>query len=167
MLCELHPFHILQYEDTESPAFLWIPIISCKASQIMASSSREVRVYKGSCHCAATKFSVKAPTITSASSCNCSICTKHGSLFIYPTDRDFKFERVGPMTEYRFGKKTLGHKVSPIDGKPYTKAFVCSFRPMTTPAESSQFCSECGCLVMVTKGKRKEIAALNVSSRFF
>lgn len=75
----------------------------------------EVRVYNGSCHCEATKFSVKAPIITAASSCNCSICSKHGSLFIYPAKRDFVIELEGPLTEYRFGKKTLGHKVSSAD----------------------------------------------------
>lgn len=83
-----------------------------KTPHIMATPDSEVRVYQGSCHCAATKFSVKAPTITTASSCNCSICTKNGSLFIYPTDKDFVFELEGPLTEYRFGQKTLGHRVS-------------------------------------------------------
>jgi hypothetical protein len=95
----------------DSGDFIPFNTISHKALHIMASS-REVRVYKGSCHCTATKFSVKAPTIVSASSCNCSICSKNGSLFIYPTPKDFVFELEGPLTEYRFGKKTLGHKVS-------------------------------------------------------
>jgi hypothetical protein len=98
--------------DTSRTAVFPLHYYPHKIPPIMAPPNSEVRVYKGSCHCAATKFSVKAPTITDASSCNCSICTKNGSLFIYPTDKYFVFEFQGPLTEYRFGQKTFGHKVS-------------------------------------------------------
>lgn len=77
-----------------------------------SSTSAADKAYQGSCHCAATKFSVKAPTELIPSSCDCSICSKNGSLFIYPTKRDFVIELEGPLTEYQFGKKTLGHNVS-------------------------------------------------------
>ncbi len=75
----------------------------------------EMITYQGSCHCAAIKFSVDAPPITTASSCNCSICSKNGSLFIYPTTKDFVLEHGESLEEYRFGRKTLGHNVSHPD----------------------------------------------------
>ncbi|KAF7332707.1 Glutathione-dependent formaldehyde-activating [Mycena kentingensis (nom. inval.)] len=61
-------------------------------------------VYHGSCHCGAVRFAVQLDTkISTAKECNCSICWRDGSLWIYPpTERITWSGRPESVTEYTF-----------------------------------------------------------------
>ncbi|MCJ1389320.1 hypothetical protein MMC18_002176 [Xylographa bjoerkii] len=78
-----------------------------------------LRTYYGNCHCAAFKFSLKVPEITSASTCNCSICSKKGYLWLYPPKEAFEIERgEGSLAEYHSANKAFTHKFCSTCGTP-------------------------------------------------
>jgi len=56
----------------------------------------ELTTYPGNCHCGAYRFTVSMPTIEAANSCNCSLCRKTGSLWIFPEQRDITVTYGGP-----------------------------------------------------------------------
>lgn len=59
---------------------------------------------QGSCHCGAVKLDVeRAPT--EATSCNCSICRRLGTLWAYYAPASVTV--TGPTTTYRWGDKTI------------------------------------------------------------
>jgi len=47
-------------------------------------------IYKGSCHCGAVTYEVKAPEVLEVTECNCSICSKSGLLHLIVDKEDFK-----------------------------------------------------------------------------
>ncbi|KAI9888101.1 MAG: hypothetical protein M1823_000036 [Watsoniomyces obsoletus] len=52
------------------------------------------KTYEGSCHCAQTKLTAKvSPALEDQKvvSCNCSICSRNGYLFVYVDDGDVTF----------------------------------------------------------------------------
>ncbi|MCJ1396956.1 hypothetical protein MMC11_000148 [Xylographa trunciseda] len=99
-----------------------------------------VKIYHGNCHCAAFKFALKVPEITSAHTCNCSICYKKGYLWLYPPTEAFTIERgEGSLTEYHSADKAFIHKVR------RTQSGIAQSL-MTHP----QFCPTCGTPVMAT-----------------
>ncbi|MCJ1316677.1 hypothetical protein MMC15_001998, partial [Xylographa vitiligo] len=70
-----------------------------------------LKTYYGNCHCAAFKFSLTVPEITNAQTCNCSICSRKGYLWLYPPKEAFTVERgEGSLTEYRWANKACTHK---------------------------------------------------------
>ena len=72
----------------------------------------DLKIYKGNCHCAAFKFSIQIPELTSVTECNCSICFKKGYKWIFPSDGSLVVENgKGSLTSYKFGKRQLVHKV--------------------------------------------------------
>ncbi|KAI0200154.1 glutathione-dependent formaldehyde-activating, GFA [Astrocystis sublimbata] len=83
------------------------------------SSSISIQTYHANCHCGLVTFSVRLPDIASSKivSCNCSICTKNGYLFVYPKREDVEF-RTGElqMKSYRFGQAKKAHKFCPMCG---------------------------------------------------
>lgn len=109
---------------------------STRQSKRSKMSSDQSHSYAGSCHCGETKFTVTVAPITKATACNCSLCSKQATLFIYPPSKAINFQKQDSLIEYRFGKKSLGH----------------------------HFCGQCGCKVAVSRGKaRPEWRAINVS----
>lgn len=75
------------------------------------------KTIEGSCHCGAVRWSHDGPP-ESATACNCTICRRHGALWIY----DFDGERIhvsGPTNVYVWGSRSLGF----------------------------HFCATCGCVV--------------------
>jgi len=47
-------------------------------------------IHKGSCHCGAVSFEVKAPADLQVTDCNCSICSKSGMLHLIVNKDDFR-----------------------------------------------------------------------------
>ncbi len=66
--------------------------------------------YKGSCHCGAIHFSFEAEPITRGVRCNCSFCSKRGTLIHLVPGEHFKTEiREGKLGSYQFGRKQAKH----------------------------------------------------------
>ncbi|MCJ1283673.1 hypothetical protein MMC26_003004 [Xylographa opegraphella] len=77
------------------------------------------KTYCGNCHCAAFKFSLTVPKITSVQTCNCSICSKKGYLWVYPRKEAFTIERgEDALAEYHSASKAFTHKFCPTCGTP-------------------------------------------------
>ncbi|KAJ7453678.1 Mss4-like protein [Mycena galericulata] len=73
--------------------------------------------YRGNCHCGAFKFTFKAPTLTQAVACNCSICYKNGYLWGFPKDLVIiKGDVDSTLRTYEFGKRMMVHKFCPTCG---------------------------------------------------
>jgi len=69
----------------------------------------ESTTYTGGCHCGAVKFAVTLQLGT-AITCNCSICSKTGSLLAFAPASAFKLSSgQDALTDYQFGKKRLHH----------------------------------------------------------
>lgn len=69
---------------------------------------------QGNCHCGAFKFEMTAPEIRKAQSCNCSLCSKKGYLWIFPQRDQFKVHVVlgnEVLKGYEFGSFAVSHKV--------------------------------------------------------
>ena len=78
----------------------------------MAESTPELKTYYGNCHCAAFKFHIKVPEITSLMVCNCSICSRQGYKWVFPGKGGFVIEKGdGTLKTYEFGPKKMGHQV--------------------------------------------------------
>ncbi|KAJ7510718.1 Mss4-like protein [Mycena galericulata] len=89
------------------------------------SESTQLIDYRGNCHCGAFKFVFRAPALTKAFPCNCSICYKNGYLWTFPygstwnTTRDLdivKGDVDRTLKSYEFGKRTMAHKFCPTCG---------------------------------------------------
>ncbi|MFK7872675.1 MAG: GFA family protein [Oligoflexales bacterium] len=67
-------------------------------------------LFKGRCHCGEVAFQFETE-ITSLLECNCTICHKLGSLWIFIPASSVHFEKEKVrMSEYQFGQKKLTHK---------------------------------------------------------
>ncbi|KAK0388117.1 hypothetical protein NLU13_4361 [Sarocladium strictum] len=75
--------------------------------------------YRGNCHCGLVKLSATLPDIRRGKvvSCNCSICTKNGYLFVYPKVGDVVMHSgEDSLTSYRFGGAKKQHKFCSVCG---------------------------------------------------
>lgn len=73
-------------------------------------------IYRGSCHCGRVAFNVEG-TIDQVISCNCSICSRRGSLLWF-VPRD-KFDLLTPedaASTYTFNKHVIKHRFCPVCG---------------------------------------------------
>ncbi|KAJ7248443.1 glutathione-dependent formaldehyde-activating enzyme [Mycena rebaudengoi] len=78
-----------------------------------SNTSPRLVEYPGSCHCGAFKFILKIPELKSADACNCSICSRNGYLWAFPSSEHFvviKGDEDKTLKEYRFGKRIMAHK---------------------------------------------------------
>ena len=77
--------------------------------------------YRGSCHCRAVTFEVRAPEKVVVEDCNCSICSKFGFLHLIVPKRDFVLlSGQECLTEYRFNTGIAKHTFCKICGaKPF------------------------------------------------
>jgi hypothetical protein len=67
-------------------------------------------VYKGSCHCGKVAFEVEGE-ITSALSCNCSICSKKGALLWAFPKAQVRFQaKPGELGSYLFNRHVIAHR---------------------------------------------------------
>ena len=68
-----------------------------------------LQTHSGSCHCGAVKFKVTA-TFDSATTCNCSLCSRAGHILAFVPSAQFELLRgEDALSDYQFGKKRLHH----------------------------------------------------------
>jgi hypothetical protein len=78
----------------------------------MAEATPELKTYYGNCHCGAFKFNVKLPELKSVLECNCSICSRKGYQWVFPSAGNFIIEKgEGTLKDYEFGPCSMAHKV--------------------------------------------------------
>jgi hypothetical protein len=69
----------------------------------------ESKTYAGGCHCGKVRYEATA-ALGSAISCNCSICSKKGTLLTFVPEESFKLlAGEGELSEYRFNTKQIAH----------------------------------------------------------
>jgi hypothetical protein len=69
----------------------------------------EEKSYEGGCHCGAVRFDVTL-ALEQAITCNCSICSKSGTMLTFAPASRFTLRRgEDVLTDYQFGKKRLHH----------------------------------------------------------
>jgi hypothetical protein len=72
--------------------------------------------YKGSCHCGLTKFEVEGE-IKSVMACNCSICSRKGSLLWFVPREALRLSTPDAnLKTYEFNKHTIKHRFCPECG---------------------------------------------------
>jgi hypothetical protein len=65
--------------------------------------------YEGGCHCGRVRFNVEID-LSNPITCNCSYCTKRGSILAFTPVENFTLERgEQDLSEYRFNTKTIQH----------------------------------------------------------
>src|SRR4051812_22111952 len=66
--------------------------------------------YRGSCHCGKVAYEVEGE-INEALSCNCSLCSRRGSLLWFVPRSQFALLRGEPdLTDYMFNKHVILHR---------------------------------------------------------
>jgi len=77
----------------------------------------ETRKYTGGCHCGRLMFEVDTD-LSTAISCNCSICTKRGLVLTFVTPEQFTLTKGSEreLTKYQFNKKVVDHLFCPDCG---------------------------------------------------
>jgi hypothetical protein len=105
-------------------------------SESSKKAEAKVSTYSGGCHCGKVRYEVEADLGT-VIACNCSICSKRGSLLSFVPAGRFRLEKgEGDLTDYHFNKHVIHHL----------------------------FCSTCG-ILSFAKGKAKDgkdMVAINV-----
>ena len=67
------------------------------------------QVYEGGCHCGAVRYEVEAELGTLVS-CNCSICSKTGTLLTFVPESQFRLlSGEDALTDYRFNQEVIAH----------------------------------------------------------
>lgn len=81
----------------------------------MADQAKEaLRTYRGNCHCGAFVYETEVPEITSVYECDCTICVMKAYLFVLIDPKNLRVIKGDPekdLTTYKFGTKTVTHKV--------------------------------------------------------
>ena len=72
-----------------------------------------LQTYRGNCHCGAFVYEIEVPEIKSVGECNCSICYKKAYLWLFLEEKNFHVVKgdIKQLTGYRFGRRTVEHKV--------------------------------------------------------
>ena len=66
--------------------------------------------YNGGCHCGAVRFEATLSLETPAIVCNCSICSKTGTMLAFtPVSQFTLVSGEDSLTDYQFGQKRLHH----------------------------------------------------------
>jgi hypothetical protein len=69
----------------------------------------ETTTYTGGCHCGAVQYRV-ATRLERAMACNCSICSKTGTVLTFVPAARFELVRgQDALADYQFGKKRIHH----------------------------------------------------------
>jgi hypothetical protein len=69
----------------------------------------EAKRYEGGCHCGKVRYEVTA-ALDRGMACNCSICSKKGTLLTFvPADHFKLLSGEESLTDYQFGKKHIHH----------------------------------------------------------
>jgi hypothetical protein len=77
----------------------------------------EAQTYTGGCHCGRVRYSVMS-ALTPVMACNCSICSKRGSILTFVAPDQFTLTKgdEAALTEYRFNKHVIRHLFCPTCG---------------------------------------------------
>ena len=88
-------------------------------------------IHAGGCHCGKVRYEIKAD-VDKVVSCNCSICSKSGSLLTFIPETQFKLTSGGDrLIDYQFNKHAIHHMVCPDCG---IKSFAKANAPDGTPS---------------------------------
>lgn len=69
----------------------------------------ETKTYTGGCHCGKVRFQVKT-SLAEVVSCNCSICSKTGSLLSFAPASEFELlSGEDNLSDYQFNKHIIHH----------------------------------------------------------
>jgi hypothetical protein len=69
----------------------------------------ETKTYTGGCHCGAVRYRVTTK-LESAITCNCSICSKSGTMLAPVSSAQFELlSGEDALRDYQFGKKRIHH----------------------------------------------------------
>jgi hypothetical protein len=87
-------------------------------------------IYNGSCHCGQIKFQVEGE-IKQLMSCNCSICSRKGSLLWFAPREKFRLlTRQQRLGTYTFNKHVIKHHFCPTCGMhPFAESVDRSGKP--------------------------------------
>ena len=70
----------------------------------------ETKSYAGSCHCGKVRYRVNADIEGPLITCNCSICSRSGTVLTFAPADQFALEQGSDaLTDYQFHKKNLHH----------------------------------------------------------
>ncbi|RYO76841.1 hypothetical protein DL766_010376 [Monosporascus sp. MC13-8B] len=81
------------------------------------------KLYTGSCHCGAVRVAVKTKPLGKTydapiRECNCSICLRHGALWIYPNKEQVEIQGEENLGTYTFGTHAWGKTFCKTCGVP-------------------------------------------------
>ena len=69
-----------------------------------------VSAHRGSCHCGAVRYRVEIDLSQPVMQCNCSICSRTGTLLSFVPANAFTLEKgEDSLTDYQFNKKHIHH----------------------------------------------------------
>ncbi len=70
----------------------------------------DTQTYTGGCHCGKVRYEVDMDTLKNVVSCNCSICTKRGTLLAFAPAHHFRLlSGAESLSDYQFHKKIIHH----------------------------------------------------------
>ena len=70
-----------------------------------------LKTHQGGCHCGAVRYRVEIDLSKPVTQCNCSICSRTGTLLSFVPASGFTLEKgEDSLTDYQFGKKHIHHQ---------------------------------------------------------
>lgn len=67
-------------------------------------------VHQGGCHCGAVRYRVELDLSQPVMSCNCSICSRTGTMLAFVPESAFRLEQgEAQLTDYQFNERTIHH----------------------------------------------------------
>lgn len=70
----------------------------------------EMKTYRGSCHCGKVRYRVDADLSGPVITCNCSICSRTGTMLTFVPASQFTLEQgEDALTDYQFNHKIIHH----------------------------------------------------------
>jgi len=68
------------------------------------------KTHHGGCHCGAVRYRVDIDLSKPVTQCNCSICSRTGTLLSFVPANAFTLEKgEGSLTDYQFNRKNIHH----------------------------------------------------------
>lgn len=77
----------------------------------------DLKTHSGGCHCGKVRFDVQLDLSEPAITCNCSICSKTGTMLRFVSADQFTLKSgEDVLTDYRFNKKQIHHLFCSVCG---------------------------------------------------
>lgn len=95
------------YPGADFPAPGYTPVSTFPTLDLASlPDSESLTLYHGACHCGAVTYTVAHPSFslptTKVMSCNCSLCSRNGDLWIYPSASHVRMEGQEKLVDYAF-----------------------------------------------------------------